>query len=154
MARAEAVMRGLGQAPIVMQRELDGFVMNRMQGALLEEAFRLVADGYCTTADIDTGLKDGLALRWSFMGPFETIDLNAPGRRARLRPALPADLRAPVPLDAAPRRLVRAGDRADRAGAPRRSCPPTPWPDRHRWRDRRLMALLRHKRNAAREIGS
>ena len=72
-------MRGIGQAPIVMRRELDGFVMNRMQGALLEEAFRLVADGYCTIEDVDIGLRDGLALRWSFMGPFETIDLNAPG---------------------------------------------------------------------------
>ena len=78
MARAEAVIRGIGQAPIVMRRELDGFVMNRMQGALLEEAFRLVADGYCSIEDVDIGLREGLALRWSFMGPFETIDLNAP----------------------------------------------------------------------------
>ena len=62
-----------------MKRELDGFIMNRMQGALLEEAFRLVADGYATVEDIDTGIRDGLALRWSFMGPFETMDLNAPG---------------------------------------------------------------------------
>ena len=79
MARAEETVRGIGQAPIVMRRELDGFVMNRMQGALLEEAFRLVADGYCSIEDVDVGLKEGLALRWSFMGPFETIDLNAPG---------------------------------------------------------------------------
>ena len=42
-----------GQAPIVMKREIDGFVMNGMQGALLEEAFRLVADGYATAEDID-----------------------------------------------------------------------------------------------------
>ena len=62
-----------------MQRELDGFVMNRLQGALLEEAFRLVAEGYASVEDIDAGLREGLALRWSFMGPFETIDLNAPG---------------------------------------------------------------------------
>ena len=62
-----------------MKRELDGFVMNRMQGALLEEAFRLVADGYASAEDVDIGIREGLALRWSFMGPFETIDLNAPG---------------------------------------------------------------------------
>ena len=62
-----------------MKRELDGFIMNRMQGALLEEAFRLVADGYASVEDIDIGIRDGLALRWSFMGPFETMDLNAPG---------------------------------------------------------------------------
>ena len=62
-----------------MKRELDGFIMNRMQGALLEEAFRLVADGYASVEDVDIGIREGLALRWSFMGPFETIDLNAPG---------------------------------------------------------------------------
>jgi 3-hydroxyacyl-CoA dehydrogenase len=49
------------------------------QAALLEEAFRLVADGYVGSEDVDIGIRDGLALRWSFMGPFETIDLNAPG---------------------------------------------------------------------------
>ena len=153
MLRAEAVMRGLGQAPIVMQRELDGFVMNRMQGALLEEAFRLVADGYCTTEDVDIGLKDGLALRWSFMGPFETIDLNAPdGVRdyaqryqqiyERLFPSMQrrVDWAGPVMAQVEQERRARL-----LVGGLR---------DRHRWRDRRLMALLRHKRNAAREIGS
>jgi 3-hydroxyacyl-CoA dehydrogenase len=79
MDRAAAIIRGIGQMPIVMRREIDGFVMNRLQGALLEEAFRLVADGVCSAEDVDVGLKEGLALRWSFAGPFETIDLNAPG---------------------------------------------------------------------------
>lgn len=58
MTRAEEVMRSIGQAPIVMKRELDGFVMNRMQGALLEEAFRLVEDGYCTVEDVDIGIPE------------------------------------------------------------------------------------------------
>ncbi len=77
--RAAALLEGAGHAPIVMAREIDGFVVNRLQGALLEEAFRLVADGYATTEDVDVAIREGLALRWSFMGPFETIDLNAPG---------------------------------------------------------------------------
>jgi L-gulonate 3-dehydrogenase len=153
MARAEAVARGLGQAPIVMKRELDGFVMNRMQGALLEEAFRLVAGGYCTTEDIDTGLKDGLALRWSFMGPFETIDLNAPGgvrdyaqRYQQIYERLFPSMQ---------RRVDWSGPVIDRIEQERRArLPAEDLPERHRWRDRRLMALLRHKRNAAREIGS
>ena len=76
--RARAFLIAAGQAPIVMKREIDGFVMNRMQGALLEEAFRLVADGFASVEDVDVGIREGLALRWSFMGPFETIDLNAP----------------------------------------------------------------------------
>ncbi|TKB27835.1 MAG: 3-hydroxyacyl-CoA dehydrogenase, partial [Mesorhizobium sp.] len=77
--RTRAFLVEAGHAPLVMKRELDGFIMNRLQGALLEEAFRLVADGYASVEDVDTGLREGLALRWSFMGPFETIDLNAPG---------------------------------------------------------------------------
>ena len=77
--RTAELLRAAGHAPIVMKREIDGFVMNRLQGALLEEAFRLVAQGYASVEDIDVGIRDGLALRWSFMGPFETIDLNAPG---------------------------------------------------------------------------
>jgi 3-hydroxyacyl-CoA dehydrogenase len=76
---AAVLLRNAGHASIVMKREIDGFVMNRMQGTLLEEAFRLVADGYASVEDIDVGIRDGLALRWSFMGSFETIDLNAPG---------------------------------------------------------------------------
>ena len=77
--RTRAFLVSAGHAPLVMKRELDGFIMNRLQGALLEEAFRLVADGYASVEDVDIGIRDGLALRWSFMGPFETIDLNAPG---------------------------------------------------------------------------
>jgi 3-hydroxyacyl-CoA dehydrogenase len=152
MTRAETVMRGIGQSPIVMQRELDGFVMNRMQGALLEEAFRLVADGYCSTADIDAGLKDGLALRWSFMGPFETIDLNAPGGvRDYARRYQPIYERLFASMQ---RRVDWSGAVIERIERERRaSLPAEALPDRHRWRDRRLMALLRHKRNAAREIG-
>ena len=87
--KAAAFMRGCGQAPLVMKREIDGFIMNRMQGALLEEAFRLVADGIADIEDIDIGIRDGLALRWSFMGPFETIDLNAPGGVRDYADALP-----------------------------------------------------------------
>ena len=153
MTRAEAVMRGIGQSPIMMKKELDGFVMNRMQGALLEEAFRLVADGYCTVEDVDRGLRDGIALRWSFMGPFETIDLNAPaGVRdyvvryqqiyERLFPSMQ-------------RRVDWAGEVLETVEAQRRELlPDEGLAERQRWRDRRLMALLRHKSRAEGEIGS
>jgi L-gulonate 3-dehydrogenase len=153
MARAEAVIRGIGQAPIVMRRELDGFVMNRMQGALLEEAFRLVADGYCSIEDVDVGIREGLALRWSFMGPFETIDLNAPaGVRdyvvryqqiyERLFPSMQRRVDWAGPVLATVEQQRRERLPADQLA------------NRQRWRDRRLMALLRHKRNAARDIGT
>ncbi|MGB8609097.1 3-hydroxyacyl-CoA dehydrogenase NAD-binding domain-containing protein, partial [Bradyrhizobium sp.] len=66
LERTRSFMTAIGQSPMVMNREIDGFIMNRMQGALLEEAFRLVADGVCTVEDVDIGIRDGLALRWSF----------------------------------------------------------------------------------------
>jgi 3-hydroxyacyl-CoA dehydrogenase len=75
--RAAALMEKIGQAPIRLSREINGFVVNRLQSAMLGEAFRLVEDGLCSAADVDKAVADGLGLRWFFMGPFETIDLNA-----------------------------------------------------------------------------
>jgi L-gulonate 3-dehydrogenase len=150
--RTAAFLRAAGHAPIVMKREIDGFVMNRMQGALLEEAFRLVAEGYASAEDIDIGIREGLALRWSFMGPFETIDLNAPagirdygeryqGLYADIFPTVQwrADWTGPV-MDIVEAER-RAAVPADRLG------------DRQAWRDRRLMALAAHKRRANQDIG-
>lgn len=73
------LLASIGQEPVIARKEVAGFIMNRLQGALLDEAFALVRDGVASTEDIDTAMRDGLARRWSFMGPFETIDLNAPG---------------------------------------------------------------------------
>src|ERR1700712_1758238 len=77
--RARNIYREIGQVPVTVNREINGFVLNRLQGALLAEAFRLVGEGYISAEDLDHTVKDGLGLRWSFMGPFETIELNAPG---------------------------------------------------------------------------
>jgi 3-hydroxyacyl-CoA dehydrogenase len=150
--RTRVLMEAAGQIPLVMKREIDGFIMNRMQGALLEEAFRLVADGHASAEDVDLGIREGLATRWSFMGPFETIDLNAPGGvrdyigryqniYERLFPQMlrRVDWAGPV-LDVIERER-------------RRRMPEAALPQRVHWRDRRLMALAAHKRAAARDIG-
>ena len=79
IARAKQVYESIKQVPIVVRREIEGFILNRLQGALLAEAFRLVGEGYVSPQDLDKTIKDGLGLRWSFMGPFATIELNAPG---------------------------------------------------------------------------
>jgi L-gulonate 3-dehydrogenase len=77
--RAHTIYASVGQVPIIVRREIEGFVLNRLQGALLSEAFRLVGEGIVTPQDLDETVKNGLGLRWSFMGPLETIELNAPG---------------------------------------------------------------------------
>ena len=77
--QTHSIMKELGQSPITLYKEIDGFVLNRLQYALLMEAWRLVEDGVCSPTDIDLAVSKGLGCRWSFMGPFQTIDLNANG---------------------------------------------------------------------------
>lgn len=144
IARAKAVYESIGQVPIVVRREIEGFILNRLQGALLAEAFRLVGEGYVSPQDCDKTLKDGLGLRWSFMGPFETIDLNAPGGMADYCARYTGFYRTLQSAPAGPE--VFEGPNIarilDQWGLP---------PDRSRldarmaWRDRRLAALRAHK---------
>jgi len=68
----------IGKEPLELKKEIPGFVVNRLQGALLTEAFNLVKEGICSAQEIDKAISEGLGLRWSFMGPFQTIHLNAP----------------------------------------------------------------------------
>jgi 3-hydroxyacyl-CoA dehydrogenase len=82
IAAARAIHDSVDQAPITVLKEIEGFILNRLQGALLAEAFRLVQEGYVTPRDLDVTVAEGLGLRWSFLGPFATIELNAPGGMA------------------------------------------------------------------------
>jgi len=145
MARAGEVMASIGQVPIIVRRELDGFILNRLQGALLTEAMRLVGEGYVSPDDLDKTVRDGLGLRWSFMGPFETIELNAPGgvvdycaRYAGLYRALAANPPAPDVWDAA--NVERITAQLEPPSAAERDA-------RMEWRDARLLALREHKRD-------
>lgn len=150
IAKAKEVYLEIGQTPITVLKEVDGFILNRLQGALLAEAFRLVADGYVSAEDLDHTIKDGLGLRWSFMGPFETIELNAPGgvadycarytgvyRQLQATPAGPEVFQSPTldkviaawPHKATPERIAK----------------------RTKWRNERLAALAAHKKQAAKD---
>jgi L-gulonate 3-dehydrogenase len=151
--RAREILVAAGHAPMVMKKELDGFIMNRMQGALIEEAFRLVADGFASVEDVDRGIRDGLALRWSFMGPFETMDLNAPGGIRDYCERYQGIYENIFPQTQ--RRVDWTGDVLFDVERDRRAkLPASMLQDRQVWRDRRLMALAVHKRNAAKDIGN
>jgi 3-hydroxybutyryl-CoA dehydrogenase len=65
----------LGKTPIVLTRDTAGFVANRLQYALVREAYALVAEGVCSVADLDAAVTRGLGPRWSVIGPFATMDL-------------------------------------------------------------------------------
>ncbi|MCB5174182.1 MULTISPECIES: 3-hydroxyacyl-CoA dehydrogenase [Microvirga] len=148
VSRAREIYQSVEQVPIIVNREVEGFVLNRLQGALLAEAFRLVGDGVVSPQDLDKTLKDGLGLRWSFLGPFETIELNAPGgiadycrRYTGFYRRLTEDPAKPLVWDEENvKRILEAwGDAPALEALTRRSA----------WRDRRLAALKAHKNSQA-----
>jgi carnitine 3-dehydrogenase len=70
--RAVDVYRSLGMRPLVVRKEIDGFVADRLLEALWREALWLVNDGVATVSEIDDAIRFGAGLRWSFMGTFLT----------------------------------------------------------------------------------
>jgi 3-hydroxyacyl-CoA dehydrogenase len=142
--KAMALMTEVGQSPVLVKREIEGFILNRLQGVLLREAWALFEEGYASAADIDKTVSEGLGLRWSFMGPFETIDLNAPGGVAdyarRLGPlyhSIQASRSEHLPWSDS---LIEAVDAETREKVPMEELT-----GRRNWRDRRMMALAAHK---------
>ncbi|UTW10190.1 3-hydroxyacyl-CoA dehydrogenase NAD-binding domain-containing protein [Marinobacterium rhizophilum] len=79
MERAEVLMRAVAQVPVRLSREIDGFVLNRLQAVLLAESLRLIEQGIVTPRGLDDTITHGLGRRWALLGPMATINLNAPG---------------------------------------------------------------------------
>ncbi len=145
VTRTRDFMTGCGMSAVEVKREVDGFILNRLQLAVLNEAFRLISDGYVTAEDLDKTIKDGLALRWSFMGPIETIDLNAPGGVADYMARYGETIRRVGEQQAQakpwPSSVAQSLDAERRAAVPKEKLG-----EATAWRDRRLMALAAHKR--------
>jgi len=142
--KTRALHEKIGQVPIIVKKEVEGFILNRLQAALLRESWRLVDEGYVSVDDVDKTIRDGLGLRWAFMGPFETIDLNAPGGIS--------DYAA---IFGTPYHQMMNGveykpwddELISRIETQRRQqMPHEQHAEREAWRDRRLMALVAHKR--------
>jgi 3-hydroxyacyl-CoA dehydrogenase len=144
--RARAIFEAVGQVPIEVKREIDGFILNRMQAVLLSEALRLVGEGYVSAEDLDKTIRDGLGLRWAFMGPFETIELNAPkgigdycdryGETLYMLASLPVT------------RELWGSENVGRAVASWGRTPSAAQiANKQRWRDERIAALIAHKKS-------
>lgn len=152
VAKTRALHEKVGQVAITVKKEVEGFILNRLQAALLLESWRLVKEDYVSAEDLDKCIRDGLGLRWSFMGPFETIDLNAPGGvpdyAKRYGPVLQG-MMGNVKNEPWSDALIAKVDGERRALMPQEK-----HAEREAWRDRRLMALVAHKRDAAKKIGN
>ncbi len=142
--KTRALHLKVGQVPITVKKEVEGFILNRLQAALLREAWRLVGEDYVSAEDLDKTIRDGLGLRWAFMGPFETIDLNAPGGIADYAARFGAAFESMMGnVEYKP----WGKDLIARIEAQRRELMPhEKHAEREAWRDRRLMALVAHKR--------
>ena len=152
VAQTRELMTRIRQSPIQLNHEVKGFVVNRLQGALLAEAFKLVDDGVCSVADVDAAVADGLGLRWSFIGPFETIDLNSP-KGVRGYCDMLGDLYFELAQEQAEARpwrdeLVAEIERQRRTGLDE-----TGILERQVWRDQRLAQLVGDKKRAEEKLG-
>ncbi|XP_031172855.1 lambda-crystallin homolog [Sander lucioperca] len=72
------LMTKVDQVPVRLKKEIDGFALNRVQAAITAESWRLVQDGIISVKDIDLVMSEGLGMRYAFLGPMETMHLNAP----------------------------------------------------------------------------
>jgi len=147
--RAADLLVRAGTGVVHVRTEIEGFVFNRLQGALLREAYCLVRDGVAGVEDVDRIVRDGLGRRWAVIGPFETVDLNTRGgieaHAARLGPAyerMGAERGQHDPWT--PDLVRRVTDER------RRLLPLERWEERVAWRDRMLMALERARSEEAR----
>ncbi len=92
----------MGKAPLVAQRDVPGFIWNRIQFAVLRECLHMLEMGVASAADIDAAVSDGLAPRWTAAGPLATADLGGLATFARicdlLFPHLANDTTAPAAI--------------------------------------------------------
>lgn len=138
--RAAALYGRAGLKVIHVRHEVEGFVFNRLQGALLREAYCLVRDGVVSVEDVDEVVRSGLGRRWSVLGPFETVDLNTRGGIAshalKMGPAYERMGAERGQHDPWTPELVEEVARQRRAALPLDD-----WEERVRWRDEQLMRL-------------
>lgn len=139
--RALACYEAAGMSAVRVEKEIEGFVFNRLQGAVLREAWCLVRDGVACVDDIDRVVRDGLGLRWSVIGPFETSDLNVRGgieaHAARMGAAYERMGASRGQSDPWTPELV-----SEVNGQRRALLPIERWEERVRWRDRELMRAM------------
>ena len=139
--QSTALMEKLGLETVVVRKEIDGFVFNRLQGALLNEAYALVEDGVVSSDEIDAVVRDGLGLRWSVIGPFETVDLNTRGGiSSHAQKMGPAYKRIAASRGI---NLSWSKELISKVASERRTkLPLEQWPERVHCRDRMLMGLV------------
>jgi 3-hydroxybutyryl-CoA dehydrogenase len=107
----------LGKAPAVLRWPVPGYLLNRLQYALMREAWNLVESGVCDFADVDRAVTHGLGLRWAAIGPFEVQDVAGLDVHLAVASSLMPELGGAREPPEQLRELVARGDRGLAAGS-------------------------------------
>jgi 3-hydroxybutyryl-CoA dehydrogenase len=99
----------MGKAPLVVRRDVPGFIWNRIQFAVLRECLHMLEQGVATAEDIDAAMSDGLAPRWTAAGPLATADLGGLATFSRICTQLFPHLATETSAPAAMVEAVEAG---------------------------------------------
>ncbi|KAH9503700.1 Crystallin, lambda 1 [Bulinus truncatus] len=144
--RTFALLKEVGQVPVLIKKEVNGFVLNRIQYAIMGECYRLIRDGVVSPQDCDLIMSQGLGVRYAFMGPWETAYLNAEGmysyrdRYADMILGIQQSFGPPERMDGPTLDIIQE-DISKVAG------PVENIAARRQWRDKRLTALAKLKKD-------
>ncbi|MFS0918194.1 3-hydroxyacyl-CoA dehydrogenase family protein [Brevibacillus sp. 179-C 1.1 NHS] len=111
------LMAEIGKSPVLLKKDVPGFIANRLQTALMREAFHLLAEGVADAAQIDTVMKDGIGFRWAFVGPIETADFGGLDTWKRVMDNLAPELEASTKAPAIIEEQVAQGNLGTKSGA-------------------------------------
>ncbi len=144
--RVLEAMRRIGKRPVLLRKEAPGFVANRLQAAVVREAFHLVELGVVSLEDVDAVVTEGPGFRWSFIGPAEAADLGGLDTWQRVLDNLAPELSRAERAPAAIRSSVDRGDLGAKSGRGLFEHAPSTLAGRIRARDRFLVRLAKLKR--------
>ncbi|MED1792288.1 3-hydroxyacyl-CoA dehydrogenase family protein [Brevibacillus nitrificans] len=146
VSRIMELMVEIGKSPVLLKKDVPGFIANRLQAALMREAFSLLKEGVADAREIDTVMKDGIGFRWAFVGPIETADFGGLDTWKRvidnLAPELNASQKAPELID----ELVEKGELGTKTGSGIYSYADTSVEEKLKQRDEQFIRLAKMKR--------
>ncbi|OQR67280.1 lambda-crystallin-like [Tropilaelaps mercedesae] len=145
-ATTRVIQQRIGQCPVVLNKEVAGFALNRIQYAILNECWNLVEDGVLSVNDIDSVMSNGLGMRYAFLGPLETAHLNAQGTQEYFHKYAQGIIRVSSTFKGIPTYCKETIDKIEVCLSAK--MPLNELGHWRKWRDTRLAALAKLKRDS------
>lgn len=143
VASTRALMTALGKKPVVVWKDVPGFVGNRIQTAMMRECFNIVERGIATPEDVDTLVKNSFGFRLPVIGPFESFDMVGLDVVLAVAEYLLPDLSASLDPPELLKDKVAQGERGLKSGKGMYEWPAAKIEEMLRKRDRDLLRRVR-----------